>query len=415
MSRPLNKLSARAVKTLSEPKRHGDGGGLWLSIAKTGGRRWTFLFRWRGKLTEMGLGSARDVPLKRARELAAAARAQLAQGINPLAARRAPPTQVPSFGAFADSLVDDLAFGFENAKHVAQWRMTLERYAAPLRPLPISAIQTEDVLVCLKPVWTTLPETGSRLRGRIERVLDAAKAKGLRSGENPARWRGHLDQLLPKRQKLTRGHHAALKFEALPDFMRELRVRDALAARALEFLILSACRSGEVRSARWSEIDLDKRVWTIPAARMKSKREHRVPLTQRMLEILAAMRQATSSEFVFPGPRGKPFSESAFKVLLDRMGHGEITPHGFRSSFRDWAAEKTGFANEVAEMALAHVVSDKTEAAYRRRDLFDKRSALMAAWERYCTALPKSVPRETPPAPAGVSVKLSNPALKEAS
>ncbi|MDX2277213.1 MAG: integrase arm-type DNA-binding domain-containing protein [Hyphomonadaceae bacterium] len=394
MARPLNKLSARAVQTLTTPKRHGDGGGLWLSISRNGGRRWTFLYRWRGKLTEMGLGSARDVSLARARDLAVAARAQLAAGVNPLAARRAPKAEMPSFGAFADSLIDDLESGFHSAKHVAQWRMTLTQYAAPLRPRPLADIDTEDVLACLKPLWTKRPETASRLRGRIERVLDAAKAKGLRSGENPARWRGHLDQLLPKRQKLTRGHHPALPFEAVPDFMAQLRTREAPAARALEFLILTACRSGEVRNAEWREIDVDKGVWTIPAARMKSKREHRVPLTTRMLAILKDARAKTNGDLVFPGPtRGLALSDSAFKVLLDRMGFGEITPHGFRSSFRDWTSELTDFSREVAEMALAHVIEDKTEAAYRRRDLFDKRRELMQAWELYCSGQLVKQPR----------------------
>lgn len=385
MTRGLHKLSARAAATLTTPKRHGDGGGLWLSISRNGGRRWTFLYRWRGKLTEIGLGSARTVSLARARDLAATARAQLAAGVNPLTARKTPPAEIPSFGAFADRLLADLAPGFHNPKHAAQWKMTLTHYAAPLRERAISAINTDDVLECLKPLWSKRPETASRLRGRIERVLDAAKAKGLRSGENPARWRGHLDQLLPKRQKLTRGHHAALRFEALPDFMAHLRTREAIAARALEFLILTAARSGEVRGAEWREFDLDKGVWTIPAARMKAKREHRVPLTPRLRAILAELQQEARGDLVFPSPgKRAPLSESAFKVLLDRMGFGAITPHGFRSSFRDWTSERTNFPGSVAEMALAHAIEDKTEAAYRRRDLFDKRRELMNAWERYC-------------------------------
>ncbi len=389
MSRPLNKLSARAVKTLTACKRHGDGGGLWLSISSNGGRRWTFLYRWRGKLTEMGLGSARDVSLARARDLAAAARGQLKAKINPLAARTAPAHDAPSFGAFADSLIDDLGGGFQSAKHLAQWRMTLTHYAAPLRSKAIAEISTEDVLDCLKPWWAKRPETASRLRGRVERVLDAAKARGLRSGENPARWRGHLDHLLPKRPKLSRGHHAALPFEQVGAFVAALQARDAVSARALEFLILSACRSGEVRGACWSEIDREKQVWTIPAARMKAKREHRVPLTSRMLQILAQARQGEGADLVFPAPSGeKMLSDSAFRVLLQRMGFEEITPHGFRSAFRDWVAETTLFPGEVAEMALAHVIEDKTEAAYRRRDLFDKRRQLMSAWERYCLARP---------------------------
>lgn len=385
----LNKLSARAVETLTEPKRHGDGGGLYLSISRNGGRRWVFLFRWRGKLTEIGLGSARpgEVSLKTARERAVAARALLRDGANPLHAKRAKPAEVPTFGAFADGLVDDLASGFSNAKHIEQWRTTLTTHAAAIRDRPINTITTHDVLSVVKPLWTTRPETASRLRGRIERVLSAAKAQGLRDGENPARWRGHLDQRLPKRQKLSRGHHAALPFDDVPDFMRKLRERDAPAARALEFLILSATRGGETRGARWEEIDLDKRLWTIPAERMKSKRPHRVPLTPRMIEVLKLLTQGSGADLVFTGPKaGKPLSESAFKVLLDRMGYDAITPHGFRSAFRDWAGERTAFPHEVSEMALAHVIKDKTEAAYRRGDLFEKRRRLMEAWAKFCAA-----------------------------
>ncbi len=251
-----------------------------------------------------------------------------------------------TFGGFADRLIADLAPGFHNPKHAAQWIMTLTKYAAPMRERPIAEIGAEDVLACLKPLWNTRPETASRLRGRIERVLDAAKAKGLRHGENPARWRGH---------------HAALPFEATPEFMARLRTREAVAARALEFLILTACRSGEVRGAEWREFDLDKAVWTIPAARMKAKREHRVPLTPRMRAIVDEARQQASGDLVFPSPgKRAPLSESAFKVLLDRMGDGAVTPHGFRSSFRDWVAEKTNFQGAVAEMALAHAIEDKT-------------------------------------------------------
>jgi len=386
MAKSIHRLSARTVETVVRPGRHADGGNLYLSISKSGSRRWVFLFRWKGKLKEMGLGSAQpgQVSLKIARQKADTARALLRDGLNPLEVKRANATDAPLFGEFADTLVDDLASGFANAKHIAQWRMTLKEYAAPLRDLPVDKITTDDVFGVLKAIWTTKPETASRLRGRIERVLSAAKAKGLRTGDNPAQWRGHLDQMLPKRQKLTRGHHAALPFAQVPEFIAKLHERPALAATALEFLLLSASRSGEVRGARWREIDVGERIWTVPAARMKSKREHRVPLTKRMLKLLGKPPE-NKDGLIFPGPSGdKPLSETAFAMLLDRMGYGSVTAHGFRSSFRDWAAEKTSTPHEVAEMALAHVIANRTEAAYRRGDLFEKRRQLMEKWATFC-------------------------------
>jgi integrase len=263
--------------------------------------------------------------------------------------------------------------------------MTLRDYAAPLRRLPVDKIVTDDVLLVLKPLWNVKPETGSRVRGRIERVLDAARAQGLRSGENPARWRGHLDQLLPKRQLLTRGHHAAMNYTELSAFMTNLQARQAVAARALEFAILTAARSGEVLGARWEEFDLDQAVWTVPATRMKGGREHRVPLSQCALKIVKAMHEARNCDFVFPGQRpGKPLSVMALEMVLRRMKIQNATVHGFRSAFRDWAAERTNFSNEVCEAALAHVIENKAEAAYRRGDLFDKRRKLMDAWAAFC-------------------------------
>jgi integrase len=346
------------------------------------------MFRWDGKIKEMGLGSAQPghVSLKEARQRADAARAMLRDGVSPLNSKRAGAAEAVKFGAFADELVEDIAAGFSNEKHIAQWRMTLDKYAAPIRDLPLNAITTEHVLSILKPIWTTKAETASRLRGRIERVLSAAKARGLRSGDNPAQWRGHLDQMLSKRRKLTRGHHPALPYADVPDFICALRRRSAAAGRALEFLILTASRSGEVRGARWREINLDEGIWIIPAVRMKAKREHRVPLTARMIELLGQP-PADLNALVFAG-RGhdKPLSETAFSALLDRMGHSEITAHGFRSSFRDWASEETSTSHEVAEMALAHVIANKTEAAYRRGDLFEKRRTLMNAWEAHCSS-----------------------------
>jgi integrase len=262
--------------------------------------------------------------------------------------------------------------------------MTLTKYAAPLRDKPLDAIQTDDVLSVLTPLWQTKNETASRLRGRIERVLDAARAKGLRSGENPARWRGHLDHLLPKRQKLSRGHHAALPYADVPELVADLRNREGAAALALEFLILTAARSGEVLGAKWNEIDRDAKVWTVPAERMKAGREHRVPLTQRALQILATVEQVRTGDYVFPGQRhGRPLSVMSMEMLLRRM-KVDVTVHGFRSSFRDWAGECTSFPREIAEAALAHTVGDETERAYRRGDALEKRRKLMAAWASFC-------------------------------
>jgi integrase len=385
MARKINRLNARAVATITKYGRHADGGGLYLSISPNGGRRWVFLFRWHGKPTEIGFGSARDVTLARARELASQARAKLAEGINPKDVRRA--TGGATFGECADRVIEAMRPSWRNRKHAAQWEMTLRNYAAPLRRLPVDKISTDDVLSVLKPLWSDKPETASRLRGRIERVLDVAKAHGLRSGENPARWRGHLDQLLPKRQRLTRGHHAAMKYADVPAFVADLQTRQATAALALEFAILTAARSGEVLGARWVEFDLERAVWTIPAVRMKAGREHRVPLSRRALKILKAMHEARDGDFVFPGQMaGKPLSVMALEMVLRRMRIENVTVHGFRSAFRDWAAECTNFTNEVCEAALAHVIENKAEAAYRRGDLFDKRRKLMEAWAVYCAA-----------------------------
>jgi integrase len=385
MARKINRLNARAAATITKFGRHADGGGLYLSISPNGGRRWVFLFRWHGKTTEIGLGSARDVTLARARELASQARAKLTEGINPKGARR-PPEGV-TFGECADRVIEAMRPSWRNRKHAAQWEMTLREYAAPLRRLPVNNITTDDVLSVLKPLWNDKPETGSRLRGRIERVLDAAKAQGLRSGENPARWRGHLDQLLPKRQRLTRRHHAAMPYAKLPTFMSDLQGRQGTAALALEFAILTAARSGEVLGARWDEFDVDEAVWTLPATRMKAGRGHRVPLSRRALRITKVMHEVRKGEFVFPGQKaGRPLSVVALEMVLRRMKIEGVTVHGFRSAFRDWAAESTNFTNEVCEAALAHVIENKAEAAYRRGDLFDKRRKLMEAWAAYCAA-----------------------------
>ena len=385
MARKINRLNARAVATIIKHGRHADGGGLYLSISPNGGRRWVFLFRWHGKPTEIGFGSARDVTLARARELASAARSKLSEGINPKEARR--PIEGVTFGECADRVIEAMRPSWRNRKHAAQWEMTLRDYAAPLRRLPVNKITTDDVLLALKPIWNKKPETAARLRGRIERVLDAAKAQGLRSGENPARWRGHLDQLLPRRQRLTRGHHAAMNYTDVPVFIADLQTRQATAALALEFAILTAARSGEVLGARWAEFDLERAIWTIPAGRMKAGREHRVPLSRRALKIVKTMHEVRDGDFAFPGQKaGKPLSVMALEMVLRRMRIENATVHGFRSAFRDWAAECTNFTNEVCEAALAHVIENKAEAAYRRGDLFDKRRKLMDAWAVHCTA-----------------------------
>lgn len=393
MARAVKKLSVRTVAAITEPGRHSDGDGLYLVVDPGGARRWLFMFRWQGRLKEMGLGGFSRVSLAEARELAAAARRQVHSGTNPIEARRVAKAEEKTvqadrtFGAFADDLVESIKVGFRNEKHRWQWSHTLKTYAAALYPLDIDTIETRHVLDVLRPLWSTKQETAARLRGRIERVLDAAKANGLRSGDNPARWRGHLDQLLPRRQKLQRGHHRALAFEKMPEFIAELRKRAAVSALALEFTILGASRSGEVIGAKWTEIDRASKIWTVPPERMKGNKEHRVPLTARMLAILDEIEKVKTSEYVFPGGRkDKPLSNMAMSMLLrDRMKRTDITVHGFRSSFRDWVGEKTQFSWDVAEAALAHIVGNETARAYRRGDALEKRRELMQAWEKFLT------------------------------
>ena len=292
----------------------------------------------------------------------------------------------PTFGELADQIVSSLESGWRNDKHRKQWRMTLTRYAAPLRDKPVDTISVEHVLGVLMPLWTTRPATASRLRGRIEKVLDAATARGLRAGVNPAVWRGNLDHLLPRSKRLAKVHHAALPFNEVPAFVSELSVQGSVVARALTFVILTGVRSGEALGARWDEIDLVTKVWTIPAARMKAGRAHRVPLSTPALALLRDMEQQRSGDLIFPGQRpGKPLSSAVFLKLLRRMGRQNITAHGFRSAFRDFAGEQTNFPREVAEEALAHFVGDATERAYRRSDALEKRRELMQCWGEFCT------------------------------
>lgn len=396
-------LNARKVEGLKEPGRYSDGGNLFLHISPNGGKRWIFAYRGAQKpgsknnRYEMGLGSAGPggVSLSKAREEAEKARQLLRQGIDPLAAKRSTgkaERTIPTFRAFADDYIKTHAPKFRNAKHLAQWEMTLgDEYCRAIRSKLVSEIDTEAVLAVLQPIWTKVPETASRLRGRIENVLDAAKARGFRDGPNPATWRGHLKTLLPARQRLTRGHHAALPYDDLPAFMAALRTRQGLAALALELCILTATRTSEVLNAAWNEFDLDKAVWTIPAVRMKAGHAHRVPLTDWALEVLKGLPKLDHNPHVFPGTaKGKPLSGMAMTMQLRRMKREDITVHGFRSTFRDWASEQTSFPHETCEHALAHRISDKAEAAYRRGDQFDKRRKLMEAWAAWCEPRLKS-------------------------
>lgn len=387
-TRTLNKLDPRTAATIKATGRHSDGGGLYLSVDPTGRRRWVFMYTRDGKRTELGLGGGRDLSLANARKEAGTLRTILASGGDPRSTREKQERQ--TFGEVADAYVEAMRPSWRNAKHAAQWAMTLTKYAAPIRQRMVETISTRDILEVLQPLWQRTPETAERLRGRIENVLDAAKAKGLRTGDNPARWRGHLDQLLPKRQRLSRRHHTALPYADVPAFMADLRGREATAARALEYAILTAARSGEVLGATWAEIDLEGTVWAVPATRMKAGREHRVPLSAPAVELLRRLDAARDAEKanpadpVFPSAKGgKSLSSMAMAMLLRRMGSA-ATAHGFRSAFRDWASETTGFPHEVCEMALAHTIGNKAEAAYRRGDLFNKRRGLMDAWASYC-------------------------------
>jgi len=376
------------VAALTESNVYSDGGGLYLRI-RSSGRSWFYIGTLDGKRIELGLGSALDISLAKARERAAEVRAMLIDGIDPRVERakaKAKKKPVVTFGAFAMELLDDIEDGFKNPKHRQQWRNTLTNYAKPLFDVAINEVTTEQILAVLQPIWLSKAETASRLRGRIERILDAAKAKGLRTGENPARGRGHLDLLLPKRSKLSVKHHPALPFAEISTFMTSLRGRPAVAARALEFVILTAARSGEARGMTWGEVDLEARLWTVPAARMKAGFLHEVPLSDAAITVLKAVWEEglKPTDFVFPAPRGGSLSDMALSQLLKRMERPDITVHGFRSTFRDWAGEKTQFGREEVEMALAHTVASSVERAYRRGRALEKRRDLMAAWTEYC-------------------------------
>ena len=382
------KLTARKVEAAG-PGRYGDGGGLWLVVSKTGAKKWVYRFTIAGKVSETGVGAYPAVSLLVARQLAAEARKLSSAGISPVAAKREAQAEAikaikPTFGKIAEDLIAAKSSEWRNSKHKAQWEMTIRDYCAPISSKPVDEVDTTDILAILTPLWRRAPETASRLRGRIEAVLDAAKAKGYRSGENPAAWRGHLAHILPKRQKLTRGHHAAMAYDAIPAFIAKLRTIDALAASALEFTILTAARSGETLGDKWSEIDMVAKVWEIPGHRMKAGVVHRVPLSGCVIRLLKKLEAAKINDFVFPGRApGKPLSNMSMEMLLRRMDIQGVTIHGFRSAFRDWCGNETPFPREIAEAALAHTLQG-VEAAYRRSDALEKRRNLMEAWSQYC-------------------------------
>lgn len=387
-------LTALAVARMTDPGRYAVGDGAYLQIAAGGTKSWVFRYQRDGKARHMGLGPFDLVTLAEAREKARDARRLLLNGTDPLEAKATKRRQASlaaaqsvTFKHSAERYIASHAAGWRNPKHKAQWTATLEAYAFPVfGDVPVQAVDVGLITKVLEPIWATKSETASRVRGRIEAVLDWAKARGYRDGENPARWRGHLDKLLPARRKVRKvEHHAALPYVEMPDFMAALRQREGAAARALEFAILTAGRTGEVIGAKWCEIDLEACMWTIPASRMKAGREHRVPLSDRAIDILQGLALENGNEFVFAGAREKQaLSNMALLMTLRRMGRDDLTVHGFRSSFRDWAAEQTRYPNEVVEMALAHSVSNAVEAAYRRGDLFDKRRRLMADWVAFC-------------------------------
>jgi len=392
MPRTVEKLSALRVSKETKPGLYGDGCGLYLRVSEFGAKSWVLRYMLDRRSHEMGLGATHAVTLAEARQKAADARSLCAQGIDPLTSRKAAEAERRlreardiTFKDCAEKYVAAHEKSWRNEKHRAQWKNTLGTYAYPvIGDLPVASVDTTLVMKIIEPLWPAKPETASRLRGRIETVLDWAKVRGYRNSENPARWRGHLDHLLPPKSKVRAvEHHAALPYEEINTFMYQLRERDGTAARALEFAVLTASRTGEVIRARWSEIDLIAKVWTVPASRMKAGREHRVPLSTRAMEILKGIGKYEA--FVFGGGKPDcPLSNMAMLTVLRRMGREDLTVHGFRSTFRDWAAERTSYPSEVAEMALAHAVGDKVEAAYRRGDLFEKRRRLMAAWATFC-------------------------------
>ncbi len=402
MPRQQHRLSALQVKNLSKPGLYGDGGGLTLQITLRGAKSWLFRYMVAGKAYGMGLGPTHTVTLAEARQKALEARKLLLDGVNPLVAKRErraaaalARAKMMTFDECAAAYTQSHRAGWKNPKHAAQWTSTLKTYASPVfGHLPVSDVDTGLVVKCLTPIWESKTETATRVRGRIESVLGWATTSGYRTGENPARRKGHLENLLAKISKEARTkHHPSLPWHRVSTFMSALRAREGVSARALELTILTACRSGEVRGARWSEFDLEEKLWTIPAERMKAKREHEVPLSEVAIALLTAMPKV--SDIVFAGRKGQPLSDMALTNVIRRMPaldvaewvdvHGKrITVHGFRSTFRMWAAEATNYPREVAEHGLAHRLPDTVERAYQRGSQFTKRTALMDEWSAFC-------------------------------
>ena len=387
----IHRLTPRKVETAG-PGKYEDGGGLRLVVSKTESKRWVLRYTLNGKRREMGLGSFPGVTLAQARNKAAEIRGKVDSGIDPIRERRAEAKEIPDFTSCAARYIRAHRHGWRNAKHARQWVSTLKRYARPvIGTAQVDAIVTEDVLKILTPIWTSKTETAKRVQGRIENILDFAAARNYRDPVNPARWRGHLDKLLPKPSRVqTVTHHPAMPYTDLPAFMAELSRNDSISAHALRFLFLTATRTSEVLLAQWTEVDAGSRVWTIPAARMKARKEHRVPLCDAAMAVLQAVPRIDGNTHVFPGSRkGRPLSNMALLQLMRGMGYGvngsrgPYVPHGFRASFRDWSGEVSSFPRDVAEMALAHVIENKVEAAYRRGDLFEKRTAMMEAWASF--------------------------------
>ncbi|WP_288901628.1 site-specific integrase [uncultured Sneathiella sp.] len=387
----IHRLTPRKVATASSGK-YEDGGGLRLVVSNAGSRKWVLRFTLNGKRREMGLGSYPDIGLADARTKASEYRQQASMNIDPIEARRVELETIPTFTTCAARFIRSHRRGWRNTKHARQWVSTLKTYARPMiGSKHVDTIETKDILEILKPIWTTKTETAKRVQARIENILDFAAAHKYRDRANPARWRGHLDMLLPKPSKVrTVKHHPAMPYMEVPAFMEELSKNSSVSALALRFLILTATRTNEVLKAQWSEIDLVGAVWTIPSDRMKARREHRVPLTDIVISDLASLPRLDGNPFLFPGARyGKPLSNMALLQLMRGMGYGvnglrgDAVPHGFRSSFRDWSGEVSSFPRDVAEMALAHVIENKVEAAYRRGDLFEKRRKMMQAWTNY--------------------------------
>ena len=376
----INRLTALQVQKLSKPGYHADGAGLHLCVKATGGKSWIFRYRYGGKEREMGLGPLHTVSLAEAREKALAQRKMLLDGVDPLAAKHASEVQrklaeasVITFDTAATSYIASHRAGWKNEKHAEQWTNTLTTYASPVfGSLPVADITTPLVLRVLEPIWTTKTETASRVRGRVEKILDWCKTQGYRTGDNPAAWRGHLENLLSAPQKTKKvEHHPALPWREIGAFMQALRTMPGAAALATEFIILTNCRTSEAIEARWAEIDMGEKRWTIPASRMKAAKEHTIPLSDAALAVLQRLKAETKEgEFLFPGgKKNTPLSNMACLALLKRMGRSDLTVHGFRSSFRDWAGEATAHPREVIEHAMSHQLKDKAEAAYQRGSL----------------------------------------------